>query len=74
MCLQLIPVAAMFFLLTTPIGSALWAVNLEEQKRRVREADGDVRREAVGQGVGVVGGDEEAQGQAPPPAYTDDPI
>jgi hypothetical protein len=69
LCLQLVPVASMFFLLTTPIGSALWAVSLEEQKKRVRGADADVQREAIDQGVGQTVVDEEA-----PPPYTDDPI
>ena len=60
--LQLIPVLSMFFLLTTAAGSALWVVKLEEQKRIVSDL-----------GVGDRTGrtiDEEA----PPPAYTDDPI
>ncbi|KAF8855408.1 hypothetical protein BDZ45DRAFT_804963 [Acephala macrosclerotiorum] len=71
LCLQLVPVLSMFFLLTTPIGSALWAVNLEEQKKRVREAPPDVQREAHDQDIGQEPevGDEEA-----PPPYTDDPI
>lgn len=29
----------MFFLLTTAVGSALWVVKLEEQKRIVEEAE-----------------------------------
>ena len=36
--LQLVPVASMFFLLTTACGSALWVVKLEEQKRLILEA------------------------------------
>jgi hypothetical protein len=35
--LQLVPVASMFFLLTTACGSALWVVKLEEQKRLIAE-------------------------------------
>ena len=35
--LQLIPIASMFFLLTTACGSALWVVKLEEQKRLIPE-------------------------------------
>lgn len=31
--LQLVPVLSMFFLLTSAVGSALWVVKLEEQKR-----------------------------------------
>ncbi|KAE8444647.1 hypothetical protein EG329_014395 [Mollisiaceae sp. DMI_Dod_QoI] len=70
LCLQLIPVLSMFFLLTTPIGSALWAVNLEEQKRRVRGAPVGVQREACAQNVGQgILQDEEA-----PPPYSDGPI
>ena len=64
----------MFFLLTTPIGSALWAVNLEEQKKRVSEADDGVRREAVNEGVGQTVVGEGWDEEAPPPPYTDDPI
>lgn len=36
--LQLVPVASMFFLLTTACGSALWVIKLEEQKRLISEA------------------------------------
>jgi hypothetical protein len=36
--LQLVPVASMFFLLTTACGSALWVIKLEEQKRLIAEA------------------------------------
>jgi len=36
--LQLIPVASMFFLLTTACGSALWVLKLEEQKTLIEEA------------------------------------
>lgn len=36
--LQLVPVASMFFLLTTACGSALWVVKLEEQKILISEA------------------------------------
>jgi hypothetical protein len=55
--LQLVPVFSMFFLLTSACGSALWVVQLEEQKRLLQEAP-----------MPIV--DEEA----PPPAYTDNPI
>ncbi len=58
--LQLVPVLSMFFLLTTAAGSALWAIKLEEQKRFVEEAPVPVPSVT----------DEEA----PPPAYSDDPI
>ncbi|KAG4441930.1 hypothetical protein IFR05_002614 [Cadophora sp. M221] len=58
--LQLVPVLSMFFLLTTAAGSALWAVKLEEQKMLVEEAP-----------VPVPGTTDE---EAPPPAYTDNPI
>jgi len=56
--LQLVPVLSMFFLLTTAVGSALWVIELEEQKRLVAEDP-----------ASPVGGDEEL-----PPAYTDDPL
>ncbi|KUJ14990.1 uncharacterized protein LY89DRAFT_588684 [Mollisia scopiformis] len=69
LCLQLVPVLSMFFLLSTPIGSALWAVNLEEQKKRVRDADVSVQREAHNQDIGQTVVDEEA-----PPPYTDDSL
>jgi uncharacterized protein involved in cysteine biosynthesis len=36
--LQLVPVASMFFLLTTACGSALWVIKLEEQKMLIEEA------------------------------------
>jgi hypothetical protein len=37
--LQLVPVVQMFFLMSTAVGSALWAVGLEgERKREIREA------------------------------------
>ncbi|KAL2063940.1 hypothetical protein VTL71DRAFT_4434 [Oculimacula yallundae] len=58
--LQLVPVLSMFFLLTTAAGSALWAIKLEEQKRLVQEAP-----------VPAPGTTDE---EAPPPAYTDNPI
>ncbi|KAH6721009.1 hypothetical protein DL95DRAFT_432253 [Leptodontidium sp. 2 PMI_412] len=58
--LQLVPILSMFFLLTTAAGSALWAVKLEEQKRLVEEAP-----------VPAPGTTDE---EAPPPAYTDNPI
>jgi hypothetical protein len=32
--LQLIPVLSMLFLLTTAVGSALWAADLEKQRRQ----------------------------------------
>jgi hypothetical protein len=57
--LQLVPVLSMFFLLTTAVGSALWVIKLEEQKRIVAEDPP----------APVEGGDVEA-----PPPYTDNPL
>lgn len=59
--LQLVPILSMFFLLTTAAGSALWVVKLEEQKKLVEEAPVPVP---------TASNDVEA----PPPAYTDNPI
>ena len=44
--LQLVPVASMFFLLTTACGSALWVIKLEEQKRLIAEAPVVIDEEA----------------------------
>ena len=41
--LQLVPVLSMFFLLTTAAGSALWAVKMEERRKRL-EAEGVARQ------------------------------
>jgi hypothetical protein len=38
LCLQLIPVLSMFFLLSTATGSAIWATDLEEERRLQEEA------------------------------------
>ncbi|KAF7945494.1 hypothetical protein EAE96_010261 [Botrytis aclada] len=63
--LQLVPVLSMFFLLTSAVGSALWVVKLEEQKR-LDAAD----RLVNNAGLPNTGNyDEEA-----PPPYADDPI
>ena len=63
--LQLVPVLSMFFLLTSAVGSALWVVKLEEQKR-LNAAD----RLVNNAGLPNIGDfDEEA-----PPPYADDPI
>jgi hypothetical protein len=56
--LQLIPVAQMFFLLTTATGSALWAAKLEQQRNLLE-----------GQGTGHV--PSHADGE--PRSYTDNP-
>ena len=42
--LQLVPVLSMFFLLTTAAGSALWAVKMEENRKRL-ETDNDMNRD-----------------------------
>ena len=39
--LQLIPVLSMFFLITTAAGSALWAADMEDKKRRQENAIDD---------------------------------
>lgn len=58
--LQLVPVLSMFFLLTSAAGSALWAVQLEKQRREVESAPS--------QPVEVFATDEL------PPPYMDDPL
>ncbi|ESZ93594.1 hypothetical protein SBOR_6023 [Sclerotinia borealis F-4128] len=63
--LQLIPVLSMFFLLTSAVGSALWVVKLEEQKR-LNVADTLVNNAGLPDNREI---DEEAR-----PAYTDDLI
>ena len=51
--LQLVPVLSMLFLLTTVVGSALWAVSLEKARRLEESAEGEegadsaVHRETV---------------------------
>ncbi|TGO13558.1 hypothetical protein BPAE_0730g00030 [Botrytis paeoniae] len=63
--LQLVPVLSMFFLLTSAVGSALWVVKLEEQKR-LNAAD----RLVNNAGLPNIGDRDE---EAPPP-YADDSI
>lgn len=44
--LQLVPVLSMFFLLTTAAGSALWAAEMEESRKRLEAEDDTERAEA----------------------------
>ncbi|KAF3763589.1 hypothetical protein M406DRAFT_260923 [Cryphonectria parasitica EP155] len=84
MVLELIPLLAFFFLLTTATGCALWVSKLEKKARgwgaddQVRAEEGQVRSD----GEGTQTGPQEANGRTgatvdenePPPPYSDDPI
>lgn len=62
MVLQLVPIVAMLFLLTTAAGSALWSVHMERERQMV---EGGGLSQSEGDGGG---GEDDA-----PPAYTDEP-
>lgn len=86
MILELVPLLAFFFLLTTAAGCGLWVAKLEK-KSRGWNVDGQVRAEegqaqAVHVGEDTQAGLQEASGSTgvtmyedePPPPYSDDPL
>lgn len=88
MILELVPLLAFFFLLTTAAGCALWVAKLEK-KARGWDVDGQARAEegqvpAVSGGENIQPGLQEASGRTgatvdvdvddPPPPYSDDPL
>lgn len=85
MVLELVPLLAFFFLLTTTTGCALWVSKLEKKARGWTSGDGLARAEEgqVQRGIeGTQAGLQEASGRTgatvgedePPPPYSDDPL
>lgn len=85
MILELVPLLAFFFLLTTTTGCALWVSRLEKKTRGWSNGDGQARAEEgqVQRGIeGTPAGLQEASGRTgatvaedePPPPYSDDPL
>lgn len=84
MILELVPLLAFFFLLTTTTGCALWVSKLEKKARgwnadvgtgtdgQSRAEEGQVQREVVPQESSGRTGATGAQNDPPPP-YSDDP-
>lgn len=65
--LQLVPVLSMFFLLTSAAGSALWAVQLEKQRRMMQAAPTRPSE------VFMPDEAHEAHEEDAPPPYSDEP-
>lgn len=84
MVLELVPLLAFFFLLTTATGCALWVSKLEKKSRgwgsdvQARAEEGQIQ----GDGASTQAGPQEASGRTgatvgedePPPPYSDDPL
>lgn len=81
MILELVPLLAFFFLLTTATGCALWVSKLEKKARGWTTVDRQARAEEGQAGDSVQAGPQEASARAgvtapgeeePPPPYSDD--
>ncbi|CAN8105193.1 unnamed protein product [Discula destructiva] len=86
MVLELVPLLAFFFLLTSSVGCGLWVADLEKKSRGwaldggSRAEEGRAHQQGVAQGTQAGSGPQEANGRAgvteeePPPPYSDDPL
>lgn len=88
MILELVPLLAFFFLLTTTAGCGLWVAKLEKKSRGWGDSqaatveEGRGQGQGVGEGVQAQVGPQEASGRMgaavredePPPPYSDDPL
>lgn len=82
MILELVPLLAFFFLLTTTVGCGLWVAKLEKKSRGWGNGQARAVEEGLAQGVDEGVQAQEASGRTgatvgedePPPPYSDDPL
>ncbi|CAK7243888.1 MAG: hypothetical protein STHCBS139747_005418 [Sporothrix thermara] len=74
MLLELVPVLSFFFLLTSAAGSALWAAEMEAERRMAEDEEGNASGPVHGQAGSRGDGDEAALVDDEPPHYEDNPV